>query len=63
MPIHLSGWTYASSFTGAPGTSTYVSNQGGSFDEVHVIVVDEDGKFTGTQGSVLEVFPFLSKAV
>ena len=59
----FSGWTYASSFTGAPGTSTYVSNQGGTFDEVHVIVVDEDGKFTGTQGSVLEVFPFLSKAV
>ena len=59
----FSGWTYASSFTGAPGTSTYVSNQGGSLDEVHVIVVDEDGKFTGTQGSVLEVFPFLSKAV
>ena len=58
----FSGWTYASSFTGAPGTSTYVSNQGGSFDEVHVIVVDEDGKFTGTQGTVLEVYPFLSKA-
>ena len=36
----FSGWTYASSFTGAPGTSTYVSNQGGSLDEVHVIVVD-----------------------
>ena len=55
-------WTYASSFTTAPSTSTYVSNKGGTFDEVHVIVVDEDGKFTGTRGQVLEVFPFASKA-
>ena len=58
----FSSWTYATSFTSAPGTSTYAANQGGSFDEVHVIVIDEDGKFTGTQGTVLEVFPFASKA-
>jgi phage tail sheath protein FI len=57
-----SGWTYESNFTSAPGTSTYVSNQGGSFDELHVIVIDEDGKFTGTQNTVLEIFPFVSKA-
>ena len=56
------GWTYASSFTASPGTSSYVTNQGGTFDEVHLIVVDEDGKFTGTKGTVLEVFPFASKA-
>lgn len=55
-------WTYASSFTASPGTSSYVTNQGGTFDEVHLIVVDEDGKFTGTKGTVLEVFPFASKA-
>jgi len=56
------GWTYASSFTSRPNTSNFVINQGGAFDEVHVIVVDEDGKFTGTKGTVLEVFPFASKA-
>ena len=56
------GWTYASSFTSTPNTSNFVINQGGAFDEVHVIVVDEDGKFTGTKGTVLEVFPFASKA-
>jgi phage tail sheath protein FI len=56
------GWTYSTSFTSAPNTSTYATNQGGSFDEVHLIVVDEDGKFTGTKGTVLEVFPFASKA-
>jgi len=57
-----SGWTYASSFTSRPNTSTYVINQGGSYDEVHMIVIDEDGKFTGTKNTVLEVFPFASKA-
>ena len=49
-------------FTTAPSTSTYVSNQGGSNDEVHVIVIDEDGKFTGTKNTVVETFPFASKA-
>jgi phage tail sheath protein FI len=56
------GWTYSTSFTSAPNTSTYATNQGGSFDEVHLIVIDEDGKFTGTKNTVLEVFPFVSKA-
>ena len=57
-----SGWTYSTQFTSAPGTSTYVSNKGGSLDEVHVIVVDEDGLFSGTRGTVLEKFGFVSKA-
>ena len=57
-----SGWIYSTQFTSAPGTSTYVSNKGGSLDEVHVIVVDEDGLFSGTRGTVLEKFGFVSKA-
>lgn len=57
-----SGWAYASQFNTAPGTSTYVSSKGGSFDEVHVIVIDEDGKFTGTRGTILEKFAYASKA-
>jgi phage tail sheath protein FI len=56
-------WQYASQFDGPPGTSTYVSNVGGSNDEMHVIVIDEDGKFTGTANTVLEKFPYLSKAI
>ena len=56
------GWVYATQFTSAPGTSTYVSNKGGSLDEVHVIVIDEDGLFSGTRGTVLEKFGFVSKA-
>ena len=55
-------WTFASSFPNRPNTSNFVISQGGAYDEVHVIVVDEDGKFTGTKGTVLEVFPFASKA-
>jgi phage tail sheath protein FI len=55
-------WTYSTQFTSAPGTSTYVSNKGGTLDEVHVIVIDEDGLFSGTRGTVLEKFGFVSKA-
>ena len=56
------GWAYASQFTGTPGTSTYTSNQGGANDEIHIIVIDEEGKFTGTSNTVLEKFAFVSKA-
>jgi phage tail sheath protein FI len=57
-----SGWAYEAEFDGTPGTSTSVANDGGSNDELHVIVIDEDGKFTGTAGSVLEKYAFVSKA-
>jgi len=55
-------WQYASYFTAAPSTSPSVSAVGGSNDELHVIVVDSGGLFTGTKGTVLETFPFVSKA-
>ena len=57
-----SGWAYASQFTAAPSTSTYTSNAGGANDEIHIIVIDQDGQFTGTQGTVLEKYAFVSKA-
>ena len=53
-------WTYRSRFDAAPGTSVFASNRNASNDEVHVAVIDIDGKFTGTPGEVLETFPFLS---
>ena len=34
----------------------------GKNDEVHVVVYDNEGSITGTQGTVLETFPFLSVA-
>lgn len=58
----FSSWTYSSSFTTAPSTSAGVAALGGSNDEMHVIVIDAGGLFTGQQGTVLETFPFLSKA-
>jgi hypothetical protein len=55
-------WTYSSSFDGAPGTSSFVSGLGGSNDEIHVAVIDQDGTISGTAGTVLETFPYLSVA-
>lgn len=59
------GWAYASQFTATPNTSTYVANKGNTNanDEMHIIVVDEDGLISGTAGAVLEKYPFVSKAV
>ena len=58
----LRKWEYASQFGTAPGTSDYASARGATGDELHVIVVDEDGKFTGTAGTVVEKYAFASKA-
>ncbi|MCK9369358.1 phage tail sheath subtilisin-like domain-containing protein [Candidatus Dojkabacteria bacterium] len=55
-------WTYKTEFQSAPNTSDFVSNKGGSDDELHIIVIDEDGRFTGVRGSVLEKYAFTSKA-
>ena len=55
-------WKYADQFDGAPGTSTYVANAGGSQDEMHIIIVDATGALTGTVGTVLEKYAFVSKA-
>ena len=55
-------WKYAKYFTAAPGTSTYASDRGGSLDELHIVVVDEDGAITGTPNTLLEKYEGLSKA-
>jgi phage tail sheath protein FI len=57
------GWAFQGQFDGKPGTSDYAINLGRSAsynDEVHVIVIDEDGLFTGTANTVLETFAFMS---
>ena len=60
----FSAWAFASSFDGAPGTSDYAVNLGKTNfnDELHVAVIDEDGLWTGTAGTVLETFAFVSQA-
>jgi phage tail sheath protein FI len=55
-------WRYYDSVGTSPGTSPYVSDRSGSGDEIHVVVVDEDGDVTGVPGQVLETFEKLSKA-
>ena len=59
----FSGWAYAGNFDSAPGTSSYsVANSGDTADEMHIAVIDEDGAWTGTAGTVLETFAFVSQA-
>ena len=55
-------WRFYDQVAGAPGTSPYATSKGGSNDEIHVIVVDEDGGLSGTANTVLEVYQKLSKA-
>jgi phage tail sheath protein FI len=55
-------WRFYDQVAGAPGTSPYASTRGGSNDEIHIVVVDEDGAISGTQNTVLEVYSKLSKA-
>lgn len=58
----FASWTYNQNFNKAPGTSVFTDGVLGSEDEMHLIVIDEDGKFSGAANTVLERYPFLSKA-
>ena len=55
-------WEFYDLVSKAPGTSPYATQAGGSNDELHIVVVDEDGGITGVKGEVLEVFEAVSKA-
>ena len=55
-------WRYYELFDKAPGTSPFVQQNGGSGDEMHIAVIDEDGVITGVKGEVLEKFEAVSKA-
>jgi phage tail sheath protein FI len=45
-----SGWSFAGNFTDVPAE-----------DELHIVVIDEDGEFTGIANTVLETYAFVSK--
>jgi len=47
---------------GKPGTSAGAAAVGGSNDEIHVWVYDVNGSITGTLGTVLEYWTYLSQA-
>ena len=55
-------WKFFDQFDAAPGTTTDVANNNGANDEMHIIVIDEDGGITGTAGTILEVFEGVSQA-
>lgn len=65
-------WEYYTQVDAAPGRSTYVQTNGDiaaqtnnvmtQMDELHIVVVDEDGGFTSSPGAVLEVFSGVSRA-
>ena len=58
---NVNGVGVSSLFSGAPGTSAQAAAVGASNDEIHMVVVDTGGLFTGSKNTVLEVFPFMSK--
>ncbi len=53
-------WAYKNEFDDAPGTSNFASKINALNDEVHVAIIDKGGKITGTQGTLLERYSFLS---
>lgn len=55
-------WAYKEQFDYAPSATVYGAAKGASVDEMHIIVIDEDGAITGTSGTVLEKFAGVSKA-
>jgi phage tail sheath protein FI len=56
-------WEFYNTVSEAPGTSAEVTAAGSTVvDQISVVVVDEDGKFSGTPGTVLEVYQNLSRA-
>lgn len=57
-----STWQYANQFDSAPGTSAFVASRGGSNDELHIVVIDATSEWSGTAGTILEKFSFVSKA-
>ena len=69
----FAAWTYATNFDSAPGTSPFAETIVSSnvtavnglyphLDEIHVIVIDNDGAISGTKGTILETFSHLSQA-
>lgn len=55
-------WAYKDQFQSAPGTSDFAASKGSTNDELHVIIIDAAGKFTGVPGSTLEKYSYVSKA-
>ena len=55
-------WEFHGSVDAAPTTSLHGTRKGTTQDELHIVIADEDGEWTGTKGQVLEAWPNLSVA-
>ena len=59
-------WGFFNLFDSAPGTSDFVADRNSAGeaagDEMHVVVLDEDGSITGQKRTVIETFSNLSRA-
>ncbi|RPG29009.1 MAG: hypothetical protein CBB72_016440 [Muricauda sp. TMED12] len=62
----FNAWTHKGLFDTLPGTSAYAAGKNGTGtatnDEMHIVVKDATGAWTGTAGTVLETFAFVSQA-
>ena len=58
----LRHYEYYFQFSGPPTSTDDVVAAGGSLDEMHIVVLDEDGGITGTAGEILETFESVSQA-
>ncbi len=52
----FSTWAYAANFPNPPNVGETEN------DELHIVIIDVTGKFTGVKGGILEKYAFLSKA-
>ena len=55
-------WEYFGEFDQAPTTTAYANTAGVTGDAIHVAVIDEDGLFSGAQGTVIERYENVSQA-
>jgi len=59
---HSRTWEYAGIFDKEPVTTDHSAAKGALYDEVHVVVMDEDGEWTGTRETGLETYTGTSVA-
>lgn len=55
-------WKHATDFNFQPGTSVWATDHGSSNDELHILVIDGAGTFSGVAGTILEKYEFVSKS-
>ena len=55
-------WEFHNLFDSAPGISAAQAAVSGTADEMHIVVIDEDGEISGTPNAVLETHGYVSCA-